>query len=638
MAGGARAGVAPGELPAVELDAYARAALDAASRAGLGVVVARLAPPRIVYVNEVAAAIFGASVAEIHSLTPLDLVAPSQRSLVEDRLRRRLAGEDLPPVELTIVRSDGRTATVECLIGDVRVDGAPGAAIFVSDVTGRRATDLAADARYRDLVDAAPDGVAISRDGRFLYANQVALRMFGCTTFADLSPRSLADCIRPEDVVAGQARAAAMMAGGRVPARDYRLTGRGIDTIAEARSVVIDFEGGPALLTFLRDVTETRRAQAELERTERLAALGTLVAGVAHEVNNPLSFATLGTELLRRFFDDGCRDPESGRAALSSVALGLDRVAALVRELRTFARADEQPLQPVDLSAAIDAALRMTAPDIRLRARLEIERGELPIVRGHAGRLEQVLVNLLVNAAQSFATPDVSRHVVRFSAATVDGAACITLEDNGAGIRPEHLPHVFDPFFTTKPIGVGTGLGLSICHAIVAQHGGRLSVSSTLGKGTTVTLVLPGRPAGELPAAPPPVVAPTVPRVRLLVVDDELAVLRALRDLLAPAHDVTIAASGAEAEALLASPEHEFDVVLCDLQMGDVPGATVFDRARARRPELARRFVFMTGGLLGPDLLARLGGPDAPRLEKPFSEADVATAVARVLAARASDR
>jgi len=319
------------------------------------------------------------------------------------------------------------------------------------------------------------------------------------------------------------------------------------------------------------------------------------------------------------------------------VTSGLHRIATIVRELRTFARNDELVSAPVELSDVLTSALRMTASVIRSRATLDVELGALPFVRTSPGRLEQVFINVLINAAQSFERDDVAGNVVRIRVSQRPGEVTITIEDNGRGIRGEHLPRVFDPFFTTKPAGEGTGLGLSICHAIVTQHGGHIDVSSVLDRGTTVSIVLRTEddPCLAAPDASERTSRPS-PRARVLVVDDEVALGRQLCDILAPAHDVTVATCGSEAERLLLGDAPSFDVVLCDLTMPDISGVALFERVCAKKPELRGRFVFMSGGLFTEEVLQGIGGSKAPRLEKPFSRAQVAAEIDRIVGAGGS--
>jgi CheY-like chemotaxis protein len=261
-----------------------------------------------------------------------------------------------------------------------------------------------------------------------------------------------------------------------------------------------------------------------------------------------------------------------------------------------------------------------------------MELGSLPFVRTSPGRLEQVFVNVLINAAQSFELEGVSGNVVRIRVTQGRGEVTITIEDNGRGISAEHLPRVFDPFFTTKPAGEGTGLGLSICHAIVTQHGGRIDVSSALDRGTTVSIVLRTEDSPSVEAADAREPAPrSSRRARVLVVDDEVALGRLLCEILTPAHEVTVATSGSEAETLLLRTDQPFDVVLCDLTMPDLSGEALFERVCTAKPELRRRFVFMTGGLFTSETLHRLGTSGAPRLEKPFSRAEAIAVIEQIV-------
>ncbi len=608
--------------------------LEAAERAGLGLLVAQIAPPRVLCANETALGLFGVSAEELLRRSPFDFVAPEQLPVVAARLRQRLSGAHLPPAELTLVRGDGTRVAVECRIADLTIQGVRAVAIFMTRNNAVTIVDVAADARYRDLVDAAPDGVTITRGTQFLYANRAALDLVGVTTFEELSRSSLADLLSPEDLLAMTERTTAMLRdGARFRPRDYVLQGLRRPVTVEVSSVIIEFEGAPAALAFVRDVSEARRARIELERAQRLTALGTLVAGVAHEVNNPLTFANLAAAQLGRFLASGCVNPAEASIALSNLNGGLERIGSLVHELRGFVRVEGQALASIDLQAVLASALRMSELLIRHRARLEVEIGELGELLGSPRRLEQVFVNLLLNAAQSFEADDVASNVVRVCAVRRGDETTVSIEDNGRGIAAEDRAHVFDPFFTTKPLGEGMGLGLSICHAIVTQHGGRIELSSGSSGGTRATVVLPARsPASERsqPASVPEPASSALPRRRVLIVDDEPALGRALREVLAPRHDVVVANGGLEAIEHLERLEAAFDVVLCDLTMPDLPGLTLFRQACARRPELRQRFVFMTGGLFDPDAFEQAGAAAAPRLEKPFDARELETLIAEV--------
>lgn len=614
-------------------DEYERIVLEAAERGGLGVVVAHLAPPAVLYINSAATDLIGTTEQEIRRGNPFDFVVPEERQILIERVRRRLAGERLAPVDITILRGDGSRVAVECTIVDMVVHGKPSAVVFLAQRSVHRVR-IDADVRYRALVDAAPDGVAITREGKFLYVNSAALALLGCRTMDDLGERTIADFMLPEDVAVMRQRTIAMVrTGARFPPRDYVVVRPGPRTVVEISSIVIEFDGAPAVLAFVRDVTEARRVQAELERAQRLTALGTMVAGVAHEVNNPLAFASVGAELLQRFIDGGCQDERSGRAALSAVTSGLERIATIVRDLRASVRSDDGEVVTLELSEVVASALRMTTSSIQNRASLDVALGELGLVETRPGRLEQVFTNLLINASQSFAGGYAETNVVRVRGARAGTELSVTVEDNGAGIAPQDLPKVFDPFFTTKAVGEGTGLGLAISLAIVTQLGGRIDIASTLGQGTRISVVLPlagERRTEPTPDVPRPAVTPS--RRRLLVVDDEPAIGRLLAHALSREHDIVVATSGVDAEVLLTNPDEHFDVVLCDLSMPDRSGIALFALIRERNPEAARRFALMTGGVFPEDALERARASALPRLEKPFSMAEVRAVIARIVA------
>jgi PAS domain S-box-containing protein len=248
------------------------------------------------------------------------------------------------------------------------------------------------------------------------------------------------------------------------------------------------------------DITERKMMEAKLSQAERLASMGTLAAGVAHEINNPLTYvmANIGfvaerLSKLRPFpaaaFE---QQVEELGTALSEAQEGAVRVRQIVRDLKTLARGDEEHYGPVDIARVIETSIGMVAADIRAKAELVVDLGAVPSVEASESRLGQVLVNLLVNAAQSIGDGGPSANRIRIATRTdAAGRAVISVSDTGSGIPPEVLGRIFDPFFTTKPVGVGTGLGLFICHGIVKALGGEITVESKLGAGTTFRVLLP---------------------------------------------------------------------------------------------------------------------------------------------------
>jgi signal transduction histidine kinase len=270
--------------------------------------------------------------------------------------------------------------------------------------------------------------------------------------------------------------------------------------VGEVVTISILRDGLPTGVSIARDITERRQVREKLQATERMVALGTLAAGVAHEINNPLSYMLSNL----RFVDDELTAlAESGeglagergqevRTALKEAISGSDRVRDIVRDLKTFSRVDEEQRGTVELRAVLDACVNMAWSEIRHRARLVKDYGEVPPVNANESRLGQVFLNLLVNAAQAIPHGDLQANEIHLSTRYEDGWVVVAVRDTGVGIPKENLGRLFDPFFTTKPAGVGTGLGLSICHGIITAMGGRITVDSEPGRGTTFRVFLPG--------------------------------------------------------------------------------------------------------------------------------------------------
>jgi len=247
---------------------------------------------------------------------------------------------------------------------------------------------------FRALVEHAPDAIVVSREGIVLYANAAAARLLGYESADELvgKPMTFLDP-REAETMRRRIQQIAETGGALVP-REYPARRRdGSSITAEITSTIIEFDGGPAVLAYARDVTERSRLRSQIAHADRLASLGMMAAGVAHEINNPLTFVGLAAEMLSR------RVPETEAALVRDVRSGIDRIAAIVRDLKFFGRNEEEPQGAVDLAVALASAERLVAHEIRARAQLDSELGELPAVLGVARRIEQVFVNLLLNAA-----------------------------------------------------------------------------------------------------------------------------------------------------------------------------------------------------------------------------------------------
>jgi two-component system NtrC family sensor kinase len=386
-----------------------------------------------------------------------------------------------------------------------------------------------------------------------------------------------------------------------------------------------------------RDESELKKAQTQLQLSDRLATMGTLAAGVAHEINNPLSFVIGNLDFVSEEVDAlADRVPvetltELARA-LCAAKSGADRVRQIVRDLKGFARVDEDAVSRVSLSRIVDSAAQMVRHELRHRTTLTKDYEPSPLVAANEARLLQVFLNLIQNAAQSIPAGNAEKNRIHLTTGTTaDGMAFASVEDSGAGIAPQDLPRVFDAFFTTKAVGVGTGLGLSISHKIVTSFGGTIDVTSNVGVGTTFRVVLPAAPAESAVKVPAdrPSRGSNRPahRKRVLVIDDEVEVGRSIERILGRDHDV-VSVSGGEA-ALILFADRPWDVVLCDLMMPDMTGVEVYRRAVAENPELAHRFVFLTGGTFDDVVRAFLLGVPNGLVEKPFDTRELRALVAQ---------
>jgi PAS domain S-box-containing protein len=631
----------PLDLSVAERASLFDALRQAAERSGTGLAISDLSgsEPRNLFVSNDLAHMMGYDPHEAMALDPWSMLAPEERPRLKEMAEQRAQGHKLPSsFETVLLHRSGARISIEIAQSRAMLDGHPVVVTFVNDISSRAATSQAlreSEKRFRDLVDGAPDGVAILRGPVMMYLNARAARLLGLENPAQGTGRVITEFLHPDDRERAAMRIRKLLQTGGLDERaEYRsIDGRGEEHTVEISSIPIEYQGGPAVLAFARDVTERKRMEIKLLEADRLTALGVLSAGVAHEINNPLAYVLLNLEYLKRELPKAAADPariESLMVRVQDACHGADRVASIVRDLRTFARGEETARQPVSLETVIEAAVNIAYPEIRTRARLERRYQTVPAVDGNAGRLEQVFLNLLLNATQAF--PEGSEEAdnsIRVSLRSEGDQVVAEVADNGPGIPGELLGRIFDPFFTTKPVGVGTGLGLPICRGIVQTHGGEITVDSKPGAGAVFTLTFP---ASKLsPIMPrksdraPQDGADTRERGRVLVVDDESVVAHTLKVLLQGEHDLVVAQSGAEALELLQQEgaTASYDVILCDLMMPGMTGMELFEVLRREYPALAKRVVFMTGGVSMLRVSEFLESVPNAKFEKPFDIAEL---------------
>jgi PAS domain S-box-containing protein len=511
----------------------------------------------------------------------------------------------------------------------VLLDGLAGDISFALDAMAREDRRRVAEERYRMVVEHATDGIFLADPAlRLVEVNGAACAMLSFTREELLRLRA-PDLFDPDELGTHPFTFDMPRAGAKVTAerRMRRKDGTFVDVELHVNTLPGGMQQG-----FARDIGERKQLAAQLQLADRLASLGQLAAGMAHEINNPLAYVALNIELATRALREGGAAPAVVTRALVESEDGLKRIRGIVRELDAFGRGDEQRLHAVDVNRALDAAIRIVDTKIRQKAQLARRYESPPPAHANDLRLGQVFVNLLINAADAIPEDGAAQHEICVRTAELaDGRVVVEVSDTGPGMTNEVKRRIFDPFFTTKPIGSGTGLGLAICHRIVTSLGGEISVESQPGRGATFRVVLPAHHASTSPAPADEATGPpaiTRARARVLVIDDEKPIARVIKDVLKH-HDVTLAESGEQGHALAAS--NEFACIVCDLLMPDLSGPDLYDRLRADGRGIERRIVFMTGGAFAPRARAFLASVPNPCLDKPFSLATIEATVEQVL-------
>jgi len=499
---------------------------------------------------------------------------------------------------------------------------------------------------------------------RFTSGNPAALDMFGISNADRLVSCSISDC-SPERQPDGRASTekaqelleTAMREGSLF--FEWALTRSSGDSFSASVLLTrIEGDDHPLLLATIRDESEKKRLEASMAQADRLANMGMLAASMAHELNNPLAYVHYNVESLAQDLpllasaterccaalrgqvgDATYADIVGDGASMLEPAMfedaidrarealgGTRRMKAMTRGLGIFSRVEQVERSRFQLETAIEAAISLAANELSQRARLVRTYGQVPAVWASEGKLSQVFLNLLLNAAHAIEEGTAQNNQIRICTWAEGSNALVEITDTGKGIPQENLTRIFEPFFTTKPAGLGTGLGLAICSSIVTELGGDLRVESAVGKGTRFVLRLPIKP--ELPQERQAAIVSKIPRDkaetrgRILVVDDEEAIRKSVERMLSRDHDVITVASGEQARELL-EQDPAFDVVLCDLMMSGMSGMALHAWLTERDPWLARQVVFVTGGAFTPRASEYLASVGNLRLEKPVDASEL---------------
>ncbi|MBL0278306.1 MAG: PAS domain S-box protein [Anaeromyxobacter sp.] len=589
----------------------------------------------------------------------LDLFPPDQAAHFMSKDREVLDGAagvlDIPEEEILTATQGLRLLHTRkvCIRG---ADGTTKYLLGVSeDITERKRAEAALKAseeRFREIIMASPVPLALNDDQqRITFLNPAYTQAFGYTledipTLAEWWPRAYPDpAYRRQVAEAWQAELdRSRRTGEPFTPQEVEMRCRdGSDrsVLASAASLSPAWFGEHLIVLF--DITERKRLQVGLAQADRLSSMGMLAAGVAHEINNPLTYVLANVDAvaqdLQRLAGDGAGPVDLARlqglaTCVQGALEGIHRIRKISQSLGSFSRVERVELAHVDLNLAVQAAVTMAHNEVKYRARLVTELGQVPTVLASDGKLSQVFLNLILNAAHAIDEGRVDDHRILVRTWTTGDHVLAEVSDTGHGIRPEDLERIFEPFFTTKQPGAGSGLGLAISRNIVSGFGGDLRVESQVGQGARFVVRLPACPAP--PAGPPGAAAPERParqpvRGRILVVDDEEQVRRVLVRLLGSQHEVVAVASGREGQVLL-ERDRGFDVILCDLMMPELTGMDLHAWLVDLAPALASRVVFMSGGAFTPRASDYMTSVGNLQIEKPFDPATLREVVLRLVA------
>ena len=572
---------------------------------------------KVLTANRSAAELFGRRLADLPGTAIDDLVASAERQHVAEREHRAFEGEQ-QRYETTVVRADGEERNVAVSTTPLVLDGdLVGTVASLRDITEEKGAQDAlarSEARYRNLFESASDAiVTLDANGRFTTFNHAAENISGYPR-QELVGQWFAPLLPDDELPKALMHFQKALAGetGLFETTFIRKD-------REYRTIQVTYstpQRDEEVLCVIRDVTDQKMLQEQLIQSEKMSAIGQLVSGVAHELNNPLAGISAFAQLLlteKRF-------PPDQRTAAEMIYAEARRASRIVQNLLTFARQHKPERTPTGVNQVLDDTLELRGYELRVRG-IEVTRDydeQIPETMADAHQLQQVFLNLVTNAEQAMEkSPRESQRLIVRTRRT--GAVIrIDVEDTGPGIPPNLLERIFNPFFTTKPTGSGTGLGLSISLGIVREHEGRIWAENAPQGGARFIVEVPivtHRASGESQAIP--LVPLQGDRLQILVVDDEASVRVSLQRYLAGrGHEVETTSSGREALGRLR--EGRFDAVIVDMRMPDVSGEELYRELQTNDPQHADRIIFTTGQLVDEQVRTFLASTGRPCVPKPF--------------------
>ena len=574
---------------------------------------------RVLAANQAGAEMLGWPVGDVVGQAIADNLAPGERPHVASMEDHVLSGETRRYETRIVNHRTSEERDVAVSSGPFRMHGEIiGTVATLRDITEpKRAQETLArsEARYRHLVESASDAiVTLDANGRFTTVNHAAENISGYKR-DELVGQWFAPMLPDDDLPKALAHFQQALAGetGLFESQFYRKDG-------EVRTISITYstpQKDEEVLCLIRDVTDQKMLQEQLIQSEKMSAIGQLVSGVAHELNNPLAGISAFAQLLlaeKRF-------PPDQRTAAETIYSEARRASRIVQNLLTFARQHKAEKVPTAINQVLDDTLELRGYELRVRG-IDVRREydeSLPDTMADAHQLQQVFLNLITNAEQAMEQRDGHHHRLTVRTRRNADSIRIEIEDTGAGIPANLIERIFNPFFTTKPTGSGTGLGLSISLGIVREHEGRIWAENPQQTGARFVVEIPiteARASGEH-AAPTHVQTVGSDRLRVLVVDDEASVRVSLQRYLAgKGHEVETTASGED--ALVRLKASKYDAVIVDMRMPDLSGEQLFERLRSNDPAHAERVIFTTGDLVNEQMRRFLDGTGRPCVAKPF--------------------
>jgi two-component system NtrC family sensor kinase len=564
---------------------------------------------------------------------------PAQR---ETAVRKLVENGSIRDVEVVLRRKDGKR--IHCLASGVAIRDASGRVTRMQgtfvDITERIEIErrLHREQEFvRRLVASFPDIISVlDHEGRITFVSKRVQDVMGSPP-PEYVGETLGEHAHPEDSPRLR-EVLQRLLGGQIPNARIEYRARHADgswrTLRASASPLFDEAGKiGGVVVSARDVTESKRLEQQLTESEKFAAMGQMMAGAAHELNNPLT-AILGvSDLLREHATD-----EAMRRQADLVLQQARRAAGIVQNLLAFVRPLAQRRSRIHLNDIVQEALRVQQASLRqknIAVNLEAP-GNLPPIEGDPKLLTQVFLHIIANAEQSISA--ISDHgTLKISLAQAGDRVSATFADDGPGILPENLDKIFHPFFTTKRPGGGAGLGLTISLAVVKEHGGMIEVQSTPGAGAAFRVLLPAIAEELTTVARPDQGAETTRGASevlrghsVLIVDDEESIREIVQESLSARGMKVEAAEGLES-ALSQLAADSFDIVLCDFNLQGQNGKQFYDRLRARPGNRMPHFIFMTGDLVDSATVAELGERSAHILQKPFHISALAELLAAVL-------